>query len=253
MQLPLFGFVTLHRDPLRDGTHCEAEWMEGCAASGRAVAHLWHAPAGFVVPRRYTALPGWKSLPSHLAAAVHVRASGGGLVPQGPGVWNLSLIWPAGSATPNDTGAIYAAFCDALAAAFARLGIHAAPQAVEGSFCDGRYNLAVQGRKLVGTAQAWRRVNGRPVVLAHAVIVVNADPEEITARANDFERALCTTTRYRADSLTSVAREARADAREPPDLERWVIAVLAEQFARMVPPRSLAQTIAGPGDVGPSV
>jgi lipoate-protein ligase A len=197
------------------------------------VAHLWSAPTGLVAPRRCGALPGWAAAaadPAH--GEVQVRASGGGLVPQGPGVWNLSLIWPAPSAAPSGTDAIYRALCDALTGAFARLGIEASAQAVEGSFCDGRYNLAVGGRKLVGTAQAWRRVQGVPLVLAHAVIVVDADPAALTARANAFEAALGSATRYRADALTSVARAAGS-----PFNEARTLAVLAETFARVVAPR----------------
>ena len=76
---------------------------------------------------------------------------------------------------------------------------------MEGSFCDGRFNLAVAGRKLAGTAQSWRRVAGVPVVLAHAVIVVDADPQALTEAANAFERDLGSGRRYRAEALTSVA------------------------------------------------
>jgi lipoate-protein ligase A len=208
VSLPAFDAVTVHDHPLEGGVACESEWMARCAATGRAAAHLWQAPIGLVVPRRYTLLPGWAAARDAATGEVQVRSSGGGLVPQGPGVWNLSLVWPAPQATPIDTTAVYLALCAELAAAFAQLGIVATPQPVTGSFCDGRYNLAVNGRKLVGTAQAWRRVAGRPVVLAHAVIVVDAEPELLTAQANAFEAALGSETRYRADALTSVALEA---------------------------------------------
>jgi lipoate-protein ligase A len=228
--LPVFGYVCVHRQPLAGGIAHEAAWAAHCVASGRAAAHLWQAPRGLVVPRRYTTLPGW---PAPCDGELQVRHSGGGLVPQGPGVWNLSLLWPASGATPSGTDAIYQHLCGELSAAFARLGLHATPQPVDGSFCDGRFNLAVRGRKLVGTAQAWRRVDGHPLVLAHAVIVINANPAELTARANAFEAALGSTTRYRADALTCVA----AEAADRTDIEARTITVLAEQFARAVPPR----------------
>ena len=233
MTLPVFGFVTIHGLPLPDGIAAEAEWMARCAATGRAAASLWHGPVGVVVPRRYTLLPGWRAAVESCHGAVQVRASGGGLVPQGPGVWNLSLMWPAPGAVPTGTDAVYRALCDALAAAFGRLGIAATPQPVAGSFCDGRYNLAVNGRKIVGTAQAWRRMDGRPVVMAHAVIVVDADPAELTGRANAFEAALGTGARYRADVFTSVAIET-GDA----GIERRALAAIAEQFAHVVPPQA---------------
>lgn len=238
MSLPPFGFVTVHRQPLAGGIAHEADWLAASAALGLASAHLWTAPRGLVVPRRYTALPGWAAATADAANGRHgelqVRTSGGGLVPQGPGVWNLSLAWPAPAATPVDTDAVYRGLCDALAAAFARLGFTATPQPVEGSFCDGRYNLAVDGAKLVGTAQAWRRVGGRPMVLVHAVVVVSADPAELTARANAFGAALRSATRYRAEAVTSVALACGGNG---PDIEARTLSVLAEQFARVVPPR----------------
>jgi lipoate-protein ligase A len=243
VSLPTFAFVSVHPEALADGIAREAEWLAGCAASKRALAHLWHGPSGFIVPRRYALLPGWASLGREHAAAVQVRASGGGLVPQGPGVWNLSLMWPAASATPSATDAIYRALCGELAAALARLGIRAAAQAVKGSFCDGRYNLAVGGRKLVGTAQAWRRVAGQPVVLAHAVIIVAADPVSLTERANAFEAALGTVTRYRADAVTSVAEAAASDDNR---IEGQTLRVVAEQFAHLLVPHVTPETDHGP-------
>ncbi|GAB3653250.1 lipoyl protein ligase domain-containing protein [Ramlibacter alkalitolerans] len=232
MRLPAFESVTVHEQPLAGGVACESAWMERCATTGRAEAHLWQAPVGLVVPRRYTLLPGWQAARDAATGEVQVRSSGGGLVPQGPGMWNLSLIWPAPGASPVDTTAVYLALCAELAAAFAQLGITATAQPVTGSFCDGRFNLAVDGRKLVGTAQAWRRVAGRPLVLAHAVIVVDADPARLTAQANDFEAALGSDTRYRADALTSVAIEA-ADA----EVARRALQAIAGRFAHVLTPR----------------
>jgi len=228
--LPVFGFVCLHREPLADGPAQEADWLAGCAASGRAAAHLWQGRPGLIVPRKVAAEAAWP-----VAAARHgalLRVSGGGTVPQGPGLWNLSLLWPVPSATPTDTEALYAALCAQLAEALARLGLQAVPQAVPGAFCDGRWNLAVGGRKLVGTAQAWRRVAGVPLVLAQAMIVVCADPQAVTAQANAFELTLGSGRQYDAAAVTSVAQETG-----DPGIEARTLAVLAEQFAHRLPPR----------------
>jgi lipoate-protein ligase A len=231
MSLPVFGFVMVHDEPLAGGVACESEWIARCAATTRASAHLWQAPLGLVVPRRYTLMPGWPAARAAHMGELQVRASGGGLVPQGPGVWNLSLVWPAPATAPTNTETVYRALCDQLTAALSQLAIAATPQPVSGSFCDGRYNLAVDGRKLVGTAQAWRRVQGQPVVLAHAVIVVDADPVELTTRANAFESALCSGTQYRADTVTSVALAAG-----DPHVARRALHSIASGFAHALPP-----------------
>ncbi len=247
MSLPRFGFVSVHERPLADGIAAEAEWMACAAATGTAAAHLWRGEPALVVPRSYTALPGWPAAAAR-AHRVLVRASGGGVVPQGPGLLNLSLVWRADAdadatvSAPRGTEAIYRALCDELAAALARLGIVAVPQAVLGSFCDGRFNLAVAGRKLIGTAQSWRRVAGRPVVLAHALIVVDADPQALTESANAFERDLGSGRQYRAEALTSVALAwLQAHGRAPDvDLAGRLNTALAERLARAAVPREIA-------------
>jgi lipoate-protein ligase A len=245
VSLPPFGFVCVHERPLADGMAGEAEWMAEAARGDRAVAHLWQGTPGWVVPRRTTALPAWPEVAARHGAALQVRRSGGGLVPQGPGLWNLSLAWPAGAATPADMHAIYAALCGALAAAFARVGVSAEPGAVQGSFCDGRWNLAVNGRKLVGTAQAWRRFGACQVVLAHALVIVGADPAVLTESANALEAELGQGTPYRAEALTSLAREAP----QVTQLEARTLQVLAEQFARVVPRQIHKEAEDGPAGI----
>jgi lipoate-protein ligase A len=242
VSLPLFGFVTVHERPLADGVAAEAEWMASAAATGRAAAHLWRGEPGLVVPRSCTTPPGWPAAAK--ARCVLVRASGGGVVPQGPGLLNLSVAWRAdGAGALSGTEAIFRALCGGLAGALARLGVVAEPQAVAGSFCDGRFNLVVAGRKLVGTAQSWRRVARKPVVLAHVVIVVDADPQALTESANAFERErdLGSDRRCRAEALTSVALawQAAHGQAPPVDLEGRLSTVLAQRFASALAPREI--------------
>jgi lipoate-protein ligase A len=121
-----------------------------------------------------------------------------------------------------------------LGAALESMGIFASAQSVEGSFCDGRFNLAVGGRKLAGTAQAWRRVEGRPMVLAHAVFLIDADPDQLTEAANHFEARVASGRTYRPDAITTVARawrEAHAAHALPADLEAQLAAALASRLA----------------------
>ncbi len=52
---------------------------------------------GFVVPGSYRQFADLPAVSAHFAARgwpVWLRRSGGGLVPQGPGIINLSLAWP---------------------------------------------------------------------------------------------------------------------------------------------------------------
>jgi lipoate-protein ligase A len=234
--LPAFDSVGVHAAPLADGTAVEDEWMARVAATGSAEAHIWRAGAGLIVPRSYTAAPAWSAAVAASGARgwqVHVRRSGGALVPQGPGLCNLSLIWPS-SATPRNTDRVYEDLCGLIARALAQFEIVAVPRAVEGSFCDGRFNLAVQGRKIVGTAQAWRRIEGQPLTLAHAIVLCDADVDALTVVANIFEAALGSQRRYRAETMTTAARawsHAHDGAAAPTNLESLLIAALTEEIA----------------------
>jgi len=218
MPLPRFAMLEQHATPLVDGIAAERDWAQAVAAGSGPQAHLWQGQPGWAVPASYARAPGWADWQARCAQAgtpVHVRSSGGGLVPQGPGLWNLSLLWRTEQSEPVQADAVYRELCELLERTLAALGVAASPQPVEGSFCDGRYNLAAGGRKLVGTAQAWRRVGGVPVVLAHAVIVLDADPAELTAATNAFEEGLGQARRYREDALTSVAAEAARAGQAP--------------------------------------
>ena len=208
-------------DPLQE----ELALLE-LAAQGRQVARLWEAPLSLVVPRtylRHAALERARADFAQQGCPVFLRMSGGGLVPQGPGILNLSLAYAVGHPPGALSDAVYLHLCAVIGGALRRLGVETDWQAVAGSFCDGRYNLAwgppEAARKIAGTAQYWRRAPAamqaadgqRHLVLAHAVLLVSADPEQINARANAFEAAIGSERRYDADKVVSV-REALPSA-----------------------------------------
>lgn len=194
-----------------DGTQ-ETEWLEQ-ALNGQATAALWSGITGLVAPlsyRQHAGLDGACAAASARGWPVRLRRSGGGVVPQGPGILNLSLAYPCSGAPGSQSEPVYAHLCALLADALADLGIASHCQAVTGSFCDGRFNLAVTlaGRacKIAGTAQYWRRAKGRQAVLAHALLLVDADPELLCAEANRFEHELGSTRRYQETALANVAQ-----------------------------------------------
>ncbi|SOZ17693.1 conserved hypothetical protein, aco operon [Cupriavidus taiwanensis] len=208
-------------DPLQE----ELALLE-LAAQGRQVARLWEAPLSLVVPRtylRHAALETARADFAQRGCPVFLRMSGGGLVPQGTGILNLSLAYAVGQPPGALSDEVYLHLCAVIGGALRALGIETHWQAVAGSFCDGRYNLAwgppEAARKIAGTAQYWRRAPAamqaaggqRHLVLAHAVLLVSADPEQINARANAFEAAIGSERRYGADKVVSV-REALLSA-----------------------------------------
>ncbi|MEL6186862.1 MAG: hypothetical protein AAFU79_19740 [Myxococcota bacterium] len=139
---------------------------------GGGSCRAWTTVRSMVVPRAMTRRGGFREAQASLEERgfpIVVRASGGGLVPQGPGILNISVTLPTRrhEGPAND----YAWLCGQLRAFVGGYGFDARTGAVPGSFCDGEHNVVVTGRKLAGTAQ--RRGQARS--LLHAVILV--DPE----------------------------------------------------------------------------
>lgn len=185
------------------------------AAANGPTACIWQARQSLVVPRTYRRFEAFEAACEDFARKgwpVTVRQTGGGIVPQGPGIINLSLAYPVCGPAMRHSEPGYQLICQLLSAALKKLEIDAYPAAVEGSFCDGRYNLAVtlQGMavKIAGTAQMWRRIAGSQeghVGLVHALVLVDADTDAVTAAANAFEAALGSGRRYLAERVVSIA------------------------------------------------
>lgn len=142
--------------------------------------------AGFSAAAREMTARGWP---------VYIRDTGGDITPQSPGVVNVSSAFVFPQTSEMSIRATYEQFCAPLLAFFDTLGFKSYLSSVEGSFCDGAFNIVVDGRKLAGTAQRWRLVrlpDGRPgvAVLAHAAILADADIATGVAETNLFYR-LC--------------------------------------------------------------
>ena len=192
------------------------EALLGMAAAQGPVACIWQTAQGLVVPRTYRRFNTFEATCERFAAQgwpVTVRQTGGGIVPQGPGIVNLSLAYVVQGPPLRHSEPGYRLICRVLAEALSSLGVASFPAAVEGSFCDGRYNLAVscggEAVKIAGTAQMWRRLPDRPehhAGLVHALVLVDVDGDAMTRLANEFEAALGSTRRYRSDRVVSVAR-----------------------------------------------
>lgn len=223
---------------LLQGARDDHDLMQLAAHRG-PVAHIWTADTGLVVPRTYTRWPHFGDVCATFAKEgwpITVRLSGGGVVPQGPGILNLSLAFPTQGRPMDHSEAAYLLICRIIQAALIPYGIEAHPQAVEGSFCDGRFNLAVGApvRKVAGTAQVWRHIPTKPphvqVGLVHALILAQIDPERLTEQANRLEEALGSPRRYLASRIASLDTLVSSD--DADDFSSKLHAALAIMVAR---------------------
>jgi lipoate-protein ligase A len=156
-------------------------------AADRALS-FWTTEACLVAPRNLTVRPGFAAAAALLAAdgmRVHERDTGGDLMPQGPGIVNVTLVFATPAAAQLSIAEAYDALCRPIEALLARHGVAARRGPVPGAFCDGAHNIAVGSGKLAGTAQRWRRGrDGRTTILAHAAIICAGDLDAPAAAAN---------------------------------------------------------------------
>ena len=214
--LDLHRAFSLYRPSCATGVDARFdETLLEMAAEQGPTACIWQAGRSLVVPRTYRRFEAFEKACNTYREQgwpVIVRQTGGGIVPQGPGIANVSLAYPVHGPAMRHSEPGYQLICEVLADALRQLGLEAFAAAVEDSFCDGRYNLAVsrEGRaiKVAGTAQMWKRLPGSQdthIGLVHALVLVDADTAALTQVINSFEEAIGNDRRYSRNSVVSIA------------------------------------------------
>ncbi|MDJ0859137.1 MAG: hypothetical protein QNJ03_08655 [Dinoroseobacter sp.] len=172
----------------------EAELLAHVAANpGARFLWFWQSPQSLVAPRKMSTLPAFDAVSEELARAgwpVSLRATGGDVTPQGPGIVNVSHVY----ATPADLNVSidkeYDALCTPIEAA---LGPGASRGWQPGAFCDGAHNVQLNGLKFAGTAMRIKRCRNAPkrkAILAHALMLMRPPGDNAIAALNRFLSAL---------------------------------------------------------------
>jgi lipoate-protein ligase A len=178
------------------------------ARRGRAAIRLriWRGSSCLVVPRAFARRRGFAEAKAACALPVAVRGSGGTAVVLGPHVANVSLCCVTPSNEGREIGDVFADLGRVLFPALARLGIVAAYRRVDGAYCSGTHDIAVDGRKLGGTAGLVRTMSGMRASLVHAAVSLTFDSKDL-AVIRDFERRLGLKLSYRDEAATSICHE----------------------------------------------
>jgi lipoate-protein ligase A len=184
-----------------------------------------------VMPRRSSRLDGFTEASETLADLgwpILLRESGGEPVPQSPATVNVALVYVQPQSEPDRDRIenAYLRLCQPMLDVLGELGGAASLGEVEGAFCDGRFNVNLDGRKMVGTAQRWRQSQGgkRPVVLAHGAMLLDNERVEMVNAVNRFNQMCDLDQRCRADSHIALHEQFAA----PNFLDR-----LAERYAKL--------------------
>ncbi|WJK09350.1 lipoate--protein ligase family protein [Pseudomonas fluorescens] len=191
------------------GLQAEQDLLASVCAGDAEFGLLFWQPSdrALVMPRRLNRLPGFDHACEISAAAgwpVLLRETGGEPVPQSASTINIALVYapPRSEGDLNRIETGYRRLCDPICELLDELGGMSSLGEVDGAFCDGRFNVNLDGRKMVGTAQRWRQSQGgqRPVGLVHGAMLVEDERESMVAAVNRFNEACGLEQRVRATS-----------------------------------------------------
>ncbi|MBI1729112.1 lipoate--protein ligase family protein [Candidatus Acetothermia bacterium] len=165
---------------------------------------LWQPGRCLAVGRFDVRLPRFETAVQQLKAQkirVIQRISGGKAVWQERGYLNFSVIAPRTSLGIPES---YRQYSEGLIRGFRALGVESRFEHVEGAFCDGPYDLATGGQKLVGTAQ----VQKKSFVIVHGTILVDCDIHEMVHYVSEFYRHAGGESSLRAETMISLVEAA---------------------------------------------
>jgi lipoate-protein ligase A len=177
------------------GLKAEQDLLASVCAGDAEYGLLFWRPndQALVMPRRLSRLDGFTEASetlSEMGWPVLLRESGGEPVPQSAATVNIALVYvqPSSDLDKDRIEKAYLRLCQPILDALTAFGGNASLGEVEGAFCDGRFNVNLDGRKMVGTAQRWRQSQGgkRPVVLAHGAMLMDDQRAEMVNAVNRF-------------------------------------------------------------------
>jgi lipoate-protein ligase A len=136
---------------------------------------------------------------------VIVRRTGGGPVPLTSGTLNISMCYAMARVDSHSIDRAFQVLEKPLRATFGRLGLISQIGEVSGSCCPGRYDIAVNGRKLVGIAQRRRQgqKNGEllTAILVHAMIWIEPGLEAGIDALETFLKATGVPTQFEREKM----------------------------------------------------
>ena len=191
------------------GLQAEQDFLASVCAGDSDFGLLFWQPSdrALVMPRRLNRLPGFDHACEVSAAAgwpVLLRETGGEPVPQSAATINIALVYalPRSEGDLNRIETGYHRLCDPICQLLEELGGTSSLGEIDGAFCDGRFNVNLDGRKMVGTAQRWRQSQGgqRPVGLVHGAMLMDNERDSMVAAVNRFNEACGLEQRVRAES-----------------------------------------------------
>ena len=193
-----FSLFSISEEPIPFETAQAQErvlFKNGALPISKPGCFIWSMPQGLVVPKSARTNPDFDAAQKAMADLgwpVDIRQTGGDLTPQAPGMINISYVFAQPWSDAISIDATYKALCAPIISYLKeKHGIDAYCSAVDGAFCDGKFNIVVEGQKIAGTAQKWRHFKNETgqkciAVLGHVALLGQLPLDQMIKAANQF-------------------------------------------------------------------
>lgn len=180
---------------------------------------FWRVLPALVAARSETRLPAYASAAAKLASIawpVAVRDSGGAAFPVSLGTLQITLAThrdavDCGTHQPTFE-TMYQALAQPILDGLAAMSVDARIGEVGNSFCAGRFDIAIDGRKVGGLAQRW---SGDGAIIVEASMILDAQPLELARTVNAFYAWAGSKTRCDPAACTSLRDALPSGAGDP--------------------------------------
>jgi len=203
--------------PIRSFLDWETRSISALAmdSENESIWRVWQANEGICITakeKRFASFEKAYTTFNSRGLEVATRRSGGTTVPHGEGIMAITHI--AKSTGPKNINQSYIQFCEKIQLSLTHLGFNTEIGPANGAYCDGDYNVLLDGLKLAGTSQRWTQSpstnSSAPmrkktqIVLNHAVMLVSCDSADATHRVNQFHQLADNQAPFDAHASTSL-------------------------------------------------
>jgi lipoate-protein ligase A len=169
------------------GLLCQQQLAEQLGSDDERRLLVWRAPRALIVGRSDSRLPNFSVAANQLRDEgwpVLIRRSGGTACQVSRGTLQIALARIVVPKVTIETA--YMELAGFIGAVLKSYGLEAEIGEKPNAFCPGRYDISINGRKIAGLSQHWRRCNGRVTATTAATLVVDHDREELARIVNLF-------------------------------------------------------------------
>lgn len=171
------------------GLRHQEELLANEASDGRQRFLVWQAPQALIVGPTEGRLSNLTTAANHLRSEgwpVVRRHSGGSTCPVSSETLQIAIARLGVPGVTIETA--YQQLASLICTVIRSYGLEPAVGIIPNSFCPGRFDISISGRKVAGLSQRWHHTGGRMIVTTASTLIVDGGSRYLVQAVNLFYR-----------------------------------------------------------------